>query len=100
MKNLGAIVDLVLELIEGGDLLDYILKYDGLDEPTSQHITRQICDALSVRTFTSPLPTPKFLTSATHHTYSTSMPKASRIAISSRRYDSLDWHFARPRFQI
>jgi ser/thr/tyr protein kinase RAD53 len=42
-------VDLVLELVEGGDLLDYILANDGLDEPTSQHITRQMCDALSVR---------------------------------------------------
>ncbi|KAH9972479.1 kinase-like domain-containing protein [Lactifluus volemus] len=38
---------LVLELVEGGDLLDYILANDGLDEPTSQHITRQMCDALS-----------------------------------------------------
>ncbi|KAI0301033.1 kinase-like domain-containing protein [Multifurca ochricompacta] len=38
---------LVLELVEGGDLLDYILRNDGLSEPLSQHITRQICNALS-----------------------------------------------------
>ncbi|KAF8265517.1 kinase-like domain-containing protein [Lactarius quietus] len=38
---------LVLELIEGGDLLDFILKNDGLSEPVSQHITRQTCEALA-----------------------------------------------------
>ncbi|KAH9083330.1 CAMK/RAD53 protein kinase [Lactarius deliciosus] len=38
---------LVLELVEGGDLLDFILKRDGLSEPVSQHITRQMCNALA-----------------------------------------------------
>ncbi|KAF8494633.1 kinase-like protein [Russula emetica] len=38
---------LVLELVEGGDLLDYILSHNGLSEPMSQHITSQICSALS-----------------------------------------------------
>ncbi|KAI0267103.1 kinase-like domain-containing protein [Gloeopeniophorella convolvens] len=38
---------LVLELVEGGDLLDYILKHDGLAEPVAQHVTRQMCDALA-----------------------------------------------------
>jgi serine/threonine/tyrosine protein kinase RAD53 len=42
-------VDLVLELIDGGDLLDYILSRNGLAEPMAQHITSQICSALSVR---------------------------------------------------
>jgi serine/threonine protein kinase len=42
-------VDLVLELIDGGDLLDFILSHNGLSEPMSQHITSQICSALSVR---------------------------------------------------
>jgi ser/thr/tyr protein kinase RAD53 len=90
-------VDLVLELVEGGDLLDFILANDGLDEPTSQHITRQICDALSVCTL-SLLLLARLLTPAA---YSTSMPKASRIAISSPRYESL-WTgvlCARVRFQ-
>ncbi|KAI0282349.1 kinase-like domain-containing protein [Russula aff. rugulosa BPL654] len=38
---------LVLELIEGGDLLDFILSRNGLSEPMAQHITSQICSALS-----------------------------------------------------
>lgn len=38
---------LVLELVEGGDLLDFILSHNGLTEPMSQHITTQICSALS-----------------------------------------------------
>lgn len=38
---------LVLELVEGGDLLDFILNNDGLSEPVSQHITRQMCNALA-----------------------------------------------------
>ncbi|KAH9988445.1 kinase-like domain-containing protein [Russula compacta] len=38
---------LVLEYLEGGDLLDYILTHNGLSEPMAQHITRQICSALS-----------------------------------------------------
>ncbi|KAJ7646667.1 kinase-like domain-containing protein [Roridomyces roridus] len=40
-------IDLVLELIEGGDLLDFILRQGGLSEPMSQHITFQLCQALS-----------------------------------------------------
>lgn len=43
------LVDLVLEYVEGGDLLDFILKNNGLSEPMAQHITRQMCSALSVR---------------------------------------------------
>lgn len=37
----------MLELIEGGDLLDYILKKEGLDEEYAQYITYQLCDALA-----------------------------------------------------
>jgi len=40
-------VALVLELIEGGDLLEYILRHDGLDETASRFITYQLCDALA-----------------------------------------------------
>jgi serine/threonine/tyrosine protein kinase RAD53 len=40
-------IALVLELIEGGDLLEYILKHDGLDETASRFITCQLCDALA-----------------------------------------------------
>jgi len=40
-------VALVLELVEGGDLLEYILKHDGLDETASRFITYQLCDALA-----------------------------------------------------
>ncbi|KAF5385763.1 hypothetical protein D9615_002536 [Tricholomella constricta] len=40
-------INLVLELVEGGDLLDYILKNNGLSEACAQHITYQLCDALS-----------------------------------------------------
>ena len=40
-------VALVLELIEGGDLLEYILRHDGLDEIASRFITYQLCDALA-----------------------------------------------------
>ncbi|KAJ2931453.1 hypothetical protein H1R20_g5592, partial [Candolleomyces eurysporus] len=39
--------DLVIELVEGGDLLEYILKRGGLGEDDAKHITYQICDALS-----------------------------------------------------
>ncbi|KAJ3810865.1 CAMK/RAD53 protein kinase [Lentinula aff. lateritia] len=38
---------LVLELIEGGDLLEYILSSSGVSEETTQHITYQLCLALS-----------------------------------------------------
>ncbi|KAG6830161.1 hypothetical protein H0H92_001890 [Tricholoma furcatifolium] len=40
-------LNLVLELVEGGDLLEYIVKREGLQEPEAQHITYQICDALA-----------------------------------------------------
>ncbi|PFH44973.1 hypothetical protein AMATHDRAFT_164241 [Amanita thiersii Skay4041] len=38
---------LVLELVDGGDLLEYILYRNGLSEGDAKHITYQICDALS-----------------------------------------------------
>lgn len=38
---------IVLELVEGGDLLEYILKRDGLDEIASRFITYQLCNALA-----------------------------------------------------
>jgi serine/threonine/tyrosine protein kinase RAD53 len=44
------VLDLVLEYIEGGDLLDFILSRNGLAEPLAQHLTSQLCSALSVRT--------------------------------------------------
>ncbi|KAJ7028553.1 kinase-like domain-containing protein [Mycena alexandri] len=40
-------LDLVLELVTGGDLLDFILTRNGLDEPTAKHITYQLCQALA-----------------------------------------------------
>ncbi|KAJ8518308.1 hypothetical protein ONZ45_g4597 [Pleurotus djamor] len=40
-------INLVLELVEGGDLLDYILNNNGLSEAAAKHITYQMCDALS-----------------------------------------------------
>lgn len=43
----SARVALVLELVEGGDLLEYILKHNGLDEVASRFITYQLCDALA-----------------------------------------------------
>ncbi|KAG7439582.1 kinase-like protein [Guyanagaster necrorhizus] len=39
--------NLVLELVEGGDLLDYITSRDGLSEDLARHITWQLCDALA-----------------------------------------------------
>ncbi|KAK7018876.1 Pkinase-domain-containing protein [Favolaschia claudopus] len=45
--NANGSIDLVLELIEGGDLLDFILKHGGLDENMSKHITFQLCQALA-----------------------------------------------------
>lgn len=73
--------DLVLELVEGGDLLDFILTNDGLSEPVSQHITRQMCNALAVSA------SPLFCSFVSAHprSRSTSTPRASRIAISSPR---------------
>lgn len=40
-------INLVLELVEGGDLLEYILEREGVAEPEAKHITYQLCDALS-----------------------------------------------------
>jgi len=62
-----SVSDLVLELVEGGDLLEYILKHNGvraclprfvrcspakhfnIAEVDAKHIAYQICDALAVR---------------------------------------------------
>lgn len=44
----GDNIDLVLEFVDGGDLLEFILNHhNGLDEPMAIHITRQICEALA-----------------------------------------------------
>lgn len=43
-------INLVLEWVPGGDLLDYILKRGGLPEAEAQYLTYQICDALAVST--------------------------------------------------
>ncbi|KAF8798744.1 Pkinase-domain-containing protein [Phlegmacium glaucopus] len=40
-------INLVLELVEGGDLLEYILKNGGLCEVDAKHVTFQMCDALA-----------------------------------------------------
>ncbi|THH01257.1 hypothetical protein EW026_g1405 [Hermanssonia centrifuga] len=40
-------INIILEWVPGGDLLDYILKKDGLQEDETQHITYQLCDALA-----------------------------------------------------
>lgn len=40
-------INLVLELVEGGDLLDYILQRNGLVEEDARHITYQLCLALA-----------------------------------------------------
>ncbi|KAK0194926.1 kinase-like domain-containing protein [Armillaria mellea] len=40
-------INLVLELVEGGDLLDYITSREGLSEDTTRHIAWQLCDALA-----------------------------------------------------
>ncbi|KAJ7467081.1 kinase-like domain-containing protein [Mycena latifolia] len=45
--NTNGSIDLVLELVEGGDLLDFILTHNGLSEDMSKHITYQLCQALS-----------------------------------------------------
>ena len=39
----------MLEYIDGGDLLDFVLAHNGLSESVGQHITRQMWSALSVR---------------------------------------------------
>ncbi|KAJ7049936.1 kinase-like domain-containing protein [Mycena amicta] len=45
--NTNGSIDLVLELVEGGDLLDFILQRSGLSEPMARHITYQLCQALA-----------------------------------------------------
>ncbi|TFK83093.1 kinase-like protein [Polyporus arcularius HHB13444] len=40
-------INLILEWVPGGDLLDYILKRQGLPESEAQSLTYQICDALA-----------------------------------------------------
>ncbi|KAG1812212.1 kinase-like domain-containing protein [Suillus subaureus] len=44
-------INLVLEFVDGGDLLDYILREGGLrlfsEEPLAVHIIAQVCDALA-----------------------------------------------------
>ncbi|KAF8843053.1 Pkinase-domain-containing protein [Paxillus ammoniavirescens] len=40
-------IDLVLEFVDGGDLLDFILKHNSLSEAMAIHITRQLCEALA-----------------------------------------------------
>ncbi|KAJ7681970.1 hypothetical protein DFH06DRAFT_1075569 [Mycena polygramma] len=45
--NANGSIDLVLELVEGGDLLDLILIKGGLSEAMSKHITYQLCQALA-----------------------------------------------------
>ncbi|KAF8127745.1 kinase-like domain-containing protein [Mycena galopus ATCC 62051] len=45
--NANGSIDLILELVDGGDLLDYILKRDGLTEDAAKHITYQMCQALA-----------------------------------------------------
>ena len=79
-----ALVDLVLEYIEGGDLLDFVLTHDVPSERMTQHITSQLYSALSVR----PIPPSTLwaLATLTLHACSISIPKASDIAISNPRY--------------
>lgn len=40
-------INLVLEFVDGGDLLDFIMKEGPLQEPMSKHIMAQVCDALA-----------------------------------------------------
>ncbi|KAF7978399.1 hypothetical protein HWV62_799 [Athelia sp. TMB] len=40
-------INLVLELIDGGDLLDYIASRNGISESVAKGITSQICDAMA-----------------------------------------------------
>ncbi|KAH7916616.1 kinase-like domain-containing protein [Hygrophoropsis aurantiaca] len=40
-------INLVLEYVDGGDLLDFILKTNGLEEAMARHITAQIAEALA-----------------------------------------------------
>jgi serine/threonine/tyrosine protein kinase RAD53 len=83
--------DLVLEYIDGGDLLDFILTQNGLEEPMGQHITRQMCSALSVRPNIY-----RFLfLPLTPHACSMSTRRASPTVISSPRY-TVSTEFAPP----
>ncbi|KAJ7092081.1 kinase-like domain-containing protein [Mycena belliarum] len=48
--NRNGTIDLVMEYVNGGELLEYISaqgKGDGLDESTCQHISYQICEAVA-----------------------------------------------------
>lgn len=40
-------INLVLEFVDGGDLLDFIVREGGLKEPLAVHIIAQVCDALA-----------------------------------------------------
>ncbi|CCL98200.1 uncharacterized protein FIBRA_00194 [Fibroporia radiculosa] len=40
-------INLILEYIPGGDLLDYIIQRERLDEAETQYLSYQICDALA-----------------------------------------------------
>ncbi|KAI0701131.1 kinase-like domain-containing protein [Cerioporus squamosus] len=40
-------ISIVLELVKGGDLLDYLERRKELPEPVAQQLTYQICDALA-----------------------------------------------------
>ncbi|KAI0338234.1 kinase-like protein [Trametopsis cervina] len=40
-------INIVLEWVPGGDLLEYILKRNSLTESEARHITYQLCDALA-----------------------------------------------------
>ncbi|KLO16032.1 Pkinase-domain-containing protein [Schizopora paradoxa] len=42
----GETIYLVLEYIEGGDLLDHIVAHAGLSEEQTKYLTRQLCEAL------------------------------------------------------
>ena len=83
-KNSDAtlVLDLVLEYIDGGDLLDFILTQNGLEESMGQHITRQMCSALSVRPNTYRF----LLLPLTPYACSMSTRRVSPTAISSPRY--------------
>lgn len=49
-SHLTSLVDIVLEWVKGGDLLDHIIKSEiGLSEEATRDIAYQTCDALKVR---------------------------------------------------